>query len=1068
MAQTEICGNGLDDDGDGYIDSYDSDCFTGPVPTCFATAPGNTFGIQLNAQGPANILDVSIAPTIGDIDNDGKVEIIAPLGDSTQGYIVYEVNGTTVTQEPYQYNISLHQPVSGTVSQPAIADLDRNGTSEVICVGADGYIYVFNHTGGTSATYKWRSNLTTDTYWGSPRISDINEDGVPEIIVGNDIFRFNAGMTALNRIVQGSNSNPIGQDGAASLWGSGIVVIDILPSNPGKEIVAGSVVYGVNFTNNTLVILKNLNTINNIVPANSDGPTAVADLDGDGDLDVVYQSRTTGMVYVWDPLNNQLVFSVAGAGVGATTRASEPTVAYVYDDKKSGYTTDLPEIIIVNNQIVTAYNLQFPGNKRIWQFSTTDTSGETGITAFDFNGDGVSEIIYNDETTIRIMNGNTTTPVTLSSFSSGTLTWMEHPVVADVDNDGQAEMVAFTGAPQAASGQGRLNIFNPTAGNVWQPARKVWNQRGYRVVNINDDLTVPRTESSSTKFMPATSTKFKTLNQYNVQFNPDYLRTEPGMIVVPDAQLTNMNYNGVTKNLEMQITVAGSANLPAGTPITIYKGDPRVINSPVVQTLATPAVIPFGTSSTLNFGGVNIFGNDYYIVINDNGSKARPFSLSSDFPSTGTSECNYTNNIQNLSAANMDSDGDGVTDDTDLDDDNDGITDLEECPNQFFWTGPLTFSPDNKTATGTINGVNFTFQSDKAMTQKQNIYNHTIFPASYGIPNNNPSIANTEVSSNTLTFASPMLNPVLVFASVGQPGLSVPIIFDRPVEVLWAGSSNGSYTINSPTQVTGREGYFIIKVPGTISSLSFNYTTAENWANFTFGATQTAACDTDGDGIPDEFDTDSDGDGCPDAVEGTENVRITQVYPLNYPTAGLRGQIKVLGNGSAPGTPAQVVSTVAAASGIPQLVNNAPNNNSNIAGAADSTDTTADAGQGAGTSKLANVKDVECTRCFRPANTSGTGAPSNFGITALNRAGTANGNWPMKITGAHTVLDAKTKGFVVNRVAFTGTPAIPVGIASANYIVGMMVYDTTNNCLKIYDGTGWYCYTQQTCDNLNE
>ena len=61
----------------------------------------------------------------------------------------------------------------------------------------------------------------------------------------------------------------------------------------------------------------------------------------------------------------------------------------------------------------------------------------------------------------------------------------------------------------------------------------------------------------------------------------------------------------------------------------------------------------------------------------------------------------------------------------------------------------------------------------------------------------------------------------------------------------------------------------------------------------------------------------------------------------------------------------------------------------------------------------------------------------------------------MKITGAYTVLDAKTNGFVVNRL----------NTAQINGIVavkGMMVYDTDANCLKIFDGTVWSCFTRQT------
>lgn len=107
--------------------------------------------------------------------------------------------------------------------------------------------------------------------------------------------------------------------------------------------------------------------------------------------------------------------------------------------------------------------------------------------------------------------------------------------------------------------------------------------------------------------------------------------------------------------------------------------------------------------------------------------------------------------------------------------------------------------------------------------------------------------------------------------------------------------------------------------------------------------------------------------------------------------------------------------------------------------------------------------------CLKPANTSSTGLPTNHGITALGRAGSDNGNWPMIRKGAWTALESKTKGFVVNRVAAnneapTGDGQIP---SISQPVKGMMVYDTTNHCIKIYDGTKWQCYNTLTCPTVN-
>ena len=81
---------------------------------------------------------------------------------------------------------------------------------------------------------------------------------------------------------------------------------------------------------------------------------------------------------------------------------------------------------------------------------------------------------------------------------------------------------------------------------------------------------------------------------------------------------------------------------------------------------------------------------------------------------------------------------------------------------------------------------------------------------------------------------------------------------------------------------------------------------------------------------------------------------------------------------------------------------------------------------------------------------------------------TAN-DWPMVRKGAWTVLESKNKGFVINRVAANFEPPYDDGQVPSitNPIKGMMIYDTTNQCLKIYTGTTWKCITTQTCPVVN-
>lgn len=133
------------------------------------------------------------------------------------------------------------------------------------------------------------------------------------------------------------------------------------------------------------------------------------------------------------------------------------------------------------------------------------------------------------------------------------------------------------------------------------------------------------------------------------------------------------------------------------------------------------------------------------------------------------------------------------------------------------------------------------------------------------------------------------------------------------------------------------------------------------------------------------------------------------------------------------------------------------------------------------TGAVSGAISITTCSCYKPAQTTGTTLDTNHGITALGRAGADNSNWPMVRKGAWTALEAKTKGFVVNRMAssnanvgtapsyttYLDEPVNSSGVAViTNPVVGMMFYDTRTDCLKInIDGTraGWKCFNTQAC-----
>lgn len=97
--------------------------------------------------------------------------------------------------------------------------------------------------------------------------------------------------------------------------------------------------------------------------------------------------------------------------------------------------------------------------------------------------------------------------------------------------------------------------------------------------------------------------------------------------------------------------------------------------------------------------------------------------------------------------------------------------------------------------------------------------------------------------------------------------------------------------------------------------------------------------------------------------------------------------------------------------------------------------------------------------CYKNPEIRGVALDSKHGITSLGRAGAQQDNWPMVRKGAYTVLEAKTKGFVINRLTTAQKNALIPSL-------GMTVYDTNLEFLSIYNGSEWKCYNKQTCIDL--
>jgi hypothetical protein len=152
--------------------------------------------------------------------------------------------------------------------------------------------------------------------------------------------------------------------------------------------------------------------------------------------------------------NGNLLASATPAGMG-----SGPCVA---DFDGDGHA----EVAVANTSSIEMFELDLTP---VWSRATRDTSGTASCSAFDFDADGAYEVVYADEETIWVLDGRDGSVLgSWGEHRSGT--WSEYPVIADIDNDGSAEIVAS----QNLTSSGILVVGSPTDG--WAPAGSSWAQ----------------------------------------------------------------------------------------------------------------------------------------------------------------------------------------------------------------------------------------------------------------------------------------------------------------------------------------------------------------------------------------------------------------------------------------------------------------------------------------------------------------------------------------------------------------------------------------------------------------
>ena len=584
-------------------DNMDSvGCVVSPEPQPWGIVQGRTsdFRSHMYAQ-----------PLVGDIDNDGRSEVI------TAGYqaVPQRSSSLVIYDDQLQHRTTINTPEMYVYGgyPIAIADVDRDGFGEIFIHANNGFVYCYRYD-GSSSTNVWTSNTATAAVQRSAIliIADINGDGHAVICALNKIFNAETGEELLTL------PEIIGQSDFANIGYTSMPVFADCDNDGILEFAGGNKVYKIHLSNysgtngNSAELWKTISG-NGI----GDGVTSTADIDLDGFLDLVVVK--TNIMYAWKP------YSGVGSSPSLISSCTYPATipgsrALIADVNNDGY----PEILFNYAQGMTAfrYNPVSQTLQQMWQQSTSDLGGATVMTAFDFNQDGNVEVVYRDESHLRIIDGNT--GINQAQFECLAPTDAELSVIVDLDHDGQAEIITSQSTYDIDHDfHANLIVFRAPANTTWAPARYVWNQHAYNTVNVNNDLTIP-----TTNFNPATSFT-DPVNIVRRPFN-NFLQqgTTLDQYGRPFAQLMNLAITGEpsvefqSEDIVVEMEICNNGGVPFLPPmyVTVYTDSGQVVQTVEFFTALQPgdceSITLFISQSELK-----LFGNPYplRIAINDRG-----------------------------------------------------------------------------------------------------------------------------------------------------------------------------------------------------------------------------------------------------------------------------------------------------------------------------------------------------------------------------------------------------------------------------------------------------------------
>ena len=567
------------DSGEAIAESSEDDNLASSAANCRRPPPVGD--IELVVEWEWSYEPVLSSPMVGDVNADGTPDVVFASTEQ----VIYCLDGRT-GEEHWRTNDDTVVPAGA--STPAIGDIDGDPGLEVVSFANGDHLAGWDDDG----SLLWLSeNLGADhaLFTGAVTLADLDCDGRPEAIYGPDVINTADGTRYWLPAPGGT--------WGSSLSYAGITSVADVNDDGILEVIAGPTAYVLDEPSGFGTGLWRQRDVD-------DGFTAVGQFDDDDGAEIVVVPP--GRVALLEGEDGAVIWDVPlpydNSCDPPLNRGGPPMIGDMDGDGD-------PEIGIANSDLYVV--LEGDGSIK-WQVPVQDcSSAATSSTLFDVDGDGAAEVIYQDEFHLHVFRG--TDGFEIASYPTNSGTVQEMPVIADVDGDDRAEILANLHPWEGFVGQG-IRVYGDAA-DSWVNARRIWNQHAYHVGNVTDDGKIPPNGSPG-----CVEKSWLTHGTYRLQLPPagsfyglsDLTATVIGTEVRPGATC------GIELAVEARVGNAGEIPPGRSFDVWLYEGDPAAGGVP--KTAVTLTGLEPGAWADVSLVILLRNPGEYFVVVDDDGA----------------------------------------------------------------------------------------------------------------------------------------------------------------------------------------------------------------------------------------------------------------------------------------------------------------------------------------------------------------------------------------------------------------------------------------------------------------